>query len=57
MSCPSCAKRRLIDIGVTIGDETITMHSCSHCGTRWWEREGGESLALPEVLELASANR
>jgi hypothetical protein len=56
MSCPKCDKHRVIAIGVTIGEDKITMHSCSNCGTRWWER-GGHALPLPEVLELAASNR
>ena len=56
MSCPKCAKHRLIAIGVTIGEDRVKMHSCSNCGVRWWEREG-RPVPLPKVLELASANR
>jgi transcription elongation factor Elf1 len=56
MSCPKCAKHRLINIAVTIADQRVTMHSCSHCGERWWDREG-QRVALPAVLDLASSNR
>jgi transcription elongation factor Elf1 len=56
MSCPNCTKHRIIAIGVTIGDDRVTMHSCSHCGTRWWEQEG-RPVPLPNVLELAASNR
>ena len=56
MSCPKCAKHRLIKIDVTIADQRVTMHSCSHCGERWWDREG-QRVALPAVLDLASSNR
>ena len=56
MSCPSCAKHRLINIAVTIADHQVTMHSCSNCGKRWWDRDG-EHLALPDVLLMASNNR
>jgi len=54
--CPTCAKRTLIAIGVTIGEDRVTMHSCSQCGTRWWEHEG-RRLELPKVLELAAGRR
>ena len=54
--CPTCAKRNLIAIAVTIGEHQVTMHSCSHCGARWWEREG-QRVELPKVLELAAGNR
>jgi transcription elongation factor Elf1 len=56
MSCPKCAKHRLIAIGVTIGEDEVTMRSCSHCGARWWECEG-QRVPLPKVLELAVGNR
>ena len=56
MSCPKCAKHRLINIAVTIADQRVTMHSCSNCGERWWDRDG-QQLGLPAVLELASSNR
>lgn len=56
MSCPKCAKHRLIDITVTIADARVTMHSCSNCSERWWDRDG-ERVALPDVLHLASSNR
>jgi hypothetical protein len=56
MSCPNCTKHRIIAIGVTIGDDRVTMHSCCHCGTRWWEQEG-RPVPLPNVLELAASNR
>ncbi len=56
MSCPKCEKHRLIAIDVTIGEHKVTMHSCSHCGTRWWEAEG-RPLDLPKVLELAAGRR
>lgn len=56
MSCPKCAKHRLIDITVTIADALVTMHSCSNCSERWWDRDG-ERVALPDVLHLAASNR
>ena len=56
MSCPCCAKRSLVTIALRVGEHELTMHSCSACETRWWEREG-ESVALPSVLELAAKRR
>ena len=46
----------MIAIAVTIGEDRVTMHSCSHCGARWWEQDG-QTVALPAVIELAAANR
>ncbi len=56
MSCPKCTKHRLIAIAVTIGDDRVTMRSCSNCGTRWWEQQG-RPVALRRVLELAAGHR
>lgn len=56
MPCPKCRNDRLIDIVVNIGEHEVTMHSCSRCGTRWWEQEG-RPLALPKVLEMAASSR
>ena len=56
MSCPKCAKHRLLTFGLTIGDEKVTMRSCSHCGMRWWERDG-RTVPLPKVLQLATTRR
>jgi hypothetical protein len=47
---------RLVEVALTIAQQKVTMQSCSHCDTRWWHAEG-ESIALPRVLELASAPR
>ena len=56
MTCPKCAKHRLVAIAVTIGEDKLIMHSCSSCGARWWERDG-RKVSLPKVLELATAQR
>lgn len=56
MACPKCAKHRLVAIDVTIGEDKLTMHSCSSCGARWWESDG-RAVSLPKVLELATSHR
>jgi hypothetical protein len=56
MSCPVCHKRRLVEIAVNVGEHRLTMHSCSACTARWWDRDG-ECLRLPQILELATAHR
>jgi hypothetical protein len=53
MKCPKCTITRLVEVGLTIAQRKVTMRSCSHCDTRWWDAEG-ESIALPRVLELAA---
>ncbi len=56
MKCPRCKTSRLMEIVTTVGDQEVTMRSCSRCDSRWWDRDG-EPVALPEVLELASKKR
>ena len=54
MTCPSCRSTALIEIGLTLRDELVTMHSCSMCERRWWDK-GGQLVSLPSVLELVAA--
>ena len=56
MKCSRCKTSRLVEIGVTLGERRVTMHSCSRCDNRWWDSEG-ESMALPSIVELATARR
>jgi hypothetical protein len=53
MKCAKCNNARIVEVGLTLGQRRVTMRSCSFCDTRWWDSEG-ESLALPNVLQLAS---
>lgn len=55
MKCPECGGG-LVKIGVSLGDTTIAMHSCSRCDRRWWERDG-QLIDLKDVLQLAAARR
>lgn len=58
MGCPRCAARQLVEISVTLSDRTVTLHSCSHCETKWWdEGRGSEVIELRDVLSLATARR
>jgi transposase-like protein len=54
MTCPTCRSAALVEIGLNVRDERVTMHSCSMCEHRWWDR-GGERVSLPSVLELVAA--
>lgn len=53
--CPSCDSK-LVEIAVSLGDTRLTMHSCSRCDRRWWDRDGG-LIELQDVLNLAAARR
>jgi hypothetical protein len=50
--CRTC-RRRIVEIDVRIGDATVTMHACSSCETRWWDRDG-RVVGLATVLALAA---
>jgi transposase-like protein len=54
MTCPTCRSTTLVEIGLRVHDQLVTMHSCSMCENRWWDR-GGEPVTLPSVLELVAA--
>jgi hypothetical protein len=55
--CPVCQPaRRMVTVRVSREGVTLTMHACSSCETRWWERDGarvglGEALAAVAVSE------
>ena len=54
MTCPSCRVTDLVQIALRLHDELVTMHSCSACENRWWEKDGVK-VGLPSVLELVAA--
>ena len=54
MPCPNCRNARLVEIGMNLRDNRVTLHSCPSCEQRWWDREG-EQIALRSVLELVTA--
>jgi len=45
-----------VQIGLTIKECKVTMHSCSRCDTRWWDSDG-EQVGLTDVLEMATVRR
>ena len=53
MTCPICRRHRLVEIRVDLGDAEVTLHSCSACDARWWDRDG-EPLSLADVLALTA---
>ena len=56
MTCPKCRTARLVQIGLTLKERKVTMHSCSRCDTRWWDSDG-QLVGLTNVLELATVYR
>ena len=53
MTCPTCHSSTLVEIGLHLRDQLVTMHSCSACEQRWWDM-GGERVSLPSVLALVA---
>ncbi len=57
LRCESCGASSVIEIGLTLPDGTeVEFYSCHQCETRWWN-QGGESLDLDIVLEMARRPR
>lgn len=53
MRCPTCRGGDLTEIRLQLRGNSITMHSCSRCETRWWDQEG-ERVALHHVLAMVT---
>lgn len=51
MTCPTCELSRPVEIDMTLGQSRVTLHACSSCESKWWDREG-ERLELRTVLAL-----
>jgi transposase-like protein len=51
MKCPGCKRGAVVEIGMNLSQSRITMHACSRCETRWWDRDG-EVVGLRNVLSL-----
>lgn len=54
MTCPTCRSAVLVEIGLRVRDEVVTMHSCPACERRWWDK-GGVQVSLPSVIELVAS--
>ncbi|MBT8208193.1 MAG: hypothetical protein KJO18_07965 [Acidimicrobiia bacterium] len=53
MQCSTCGANSVIEIELTLAnDTTVNFCSCHKCETQWWNRDG-ESLELNAVLDLA----
>ena len=54
MDCPECHAKDCTQIQLNPKDgETLEFYSCRVCEAKWWEKEG-DTIALDEVLTLAS---
>jgi hypothetical protein len=41
----------VVEIGMQLAETRVTMHSCSGCEARWWDRDG-EVVGLRSVLNM-----
>jgi hypothetical protein len=46
----------MVEIGVSVAGERLTMKSCSACDLRWWEGYRGR-VPLSDLLQLAARQR
>lgn len=54
MRCPQCKGADCTEIELNLtAEQSVQFFSCRRCEAKWWEREG-DSIALDEVLTLAS---
>jgi formate dehydrogenase maturation protein FdhE len=57
VKCPQCTGSDCIEIEINLKQEnTVRFMSCRRCEAKWWQREGS-TIALDEVLNLATVQR
>ena len=57
MQCPKCLSSDTVEIGIQVKEsDHVRFHSCRYCEKKWWERDG-DSIALDDVLTLATTSR
>ena len=56
MHCKNCRGAQLVLVDISLKGESLRMHSCSRCDTRWWECNG-ERIELDGVLDMATVRR
>lgn len=54
MKCPRCRTRDQVIISMQVGGEPVSLHSCSACDVRWWQRGHGRA-DLADLLALVAA--
>ncbi len=45
-----------MEIDLNFSESRVTMHACSRCDTRWWDRDG-QVIELGRVLALVPSRR
>ena len=52
LQCATCGERSVIQIELTLPDDTqVLFCSCHRCEAKWWDRDG-EQLELDAVVDL-----
>lgn len=53
-TCPQCGGEDCTHIVINLKEEdTVQFYACRRCEAKWWEHEG-DTIALDEVLNLAT---
>lgn len=57
MQCPRCTSDECTEIDIEVKlDKSVKFFSCRLCEKKWWE-SNGDSIALDEVLTLATTSK
>ncbi|MDQ5816670.1 MAG: hypothetical protein M3516_10335 [Actinomycetota bacterium] len=57
MRCPQCRGEDSIEIEIRLKEEDdVQFYSCRLCEAKWWQRDG-DTIALGDVLDLASKKK
>ena len=57
MRCPQCRGEDSIEIEIRLKEEDdVKFYSCRLCEVKWWQRDG-DTIALGDVLDLASKKK
>lgn len=57
MQCPRCTSEECTEIAIEVKvDKSVKFFSCRLCEKKWWERDG-DSIALDDVLTLATTSK
>ncbi len=52
LSCTSCGQNSVIEIAMTLPDDTeVVFCSCHVCEARWWDKEG-ERIDVDGIIDI-----
>ncbi|MCB1245744.1 MAG: hypothetical protein KDB69_00595 [Acidimicrobiia bacterium] len=54
LTCTSCGQSSVIEIAMTLPDDTeVVFCSCHVCEARWWDK-GGEQIDVDRIIDIVS---